>query len=299
MHLIYTLNRDKSIPIKALCAYFFIESSSYYHKRNAKERPKYLIDLKMKQEINEIFYEHEERLGYRALTNQYNAKFNTKYNRKRILRLMQEMGLQTRVKCVRRKKAGPREEVSLNILSRDFSTTAPNQKWVTDTTQMNIYNTKIYFCVVLDLNTREIIGYKIGFKENKKFVGEVLKQALKQTQGEQNIIIHSDQGSVFTSYSYNRLIKKHNHIPSNSRPGNCWHNAMAENFFSRFKSELIHLKKFTSVKHLIKEIENYVTYYNTKRIQNNTKLTPEQIRNNYYQNQNILKTNLNINLNLN
>lgn len=247
----------------------------------------------MKAEINTIFYECEERLGYRAVTNHYNAKFNTKFNRKRILRLMQEMGLQTRVKCVRRKKAGPREEVSLNILNRDFTTTRPNQKWVTDTTQMNIYNTKIYFCVVLDLNTREIIGYKIGFKENKRFVCEALKQALKQTQGEQDIIIHSDQGSVYTSASYNRLIKKYKNIPSNSRVGNCWDNAMVENYFSIFKSELIHLKKFTSVKHLIEEIEKYVIYYNTKRIQNTTKQTPQQLREKYYQN------NQNQNLNFN
>jgi transposase InsO family protein len=275
--------------------YFDVKSSTYYDSLKSSERPKNLKDKQMKDEITELFFEYECRLGYRAMTNVYNAKFKVKYNRKRISRLMRELSLKSKVKVQKRKKPEQRDEISDNHLNRDFKADKPNSKWSTDTTQMNINGMRVYLCIVIDLYSREIIGYSTGKRENTRFVIKALNMALGQSGGSKNIIVHSDRGSVYTSAKYHKLITSNYNQPSNSRPGNCWDNAMAENFFSIFKSELIHLKKFTSVKHLIKEIENYVTYYNTKRIQNNTKLTPEQIRNNYYQNQNILNINLNLN----
>lgn len=262
--------------------YFDVKSSTYYDSLKSSESPKKHKDKQIKDEITELFFEYECRLGYRAMTNVYNAKYNTQYNRKRISRLMRELSFKSKVKVQKRKKPEERDEISDNYLNRDFKTDKPNSKWATDTTQMNINGMRVYLCIVIDLFSREIIGYSIGKRENTRFVLKALKMALAQSNGSKNIIIHSDRGSVYTSSNYHKMIKRNFNQPSNSRPGNCWDNAMAENFFSIFKSELIHGGEFKSYNKLVKKIEEYIQYYNTKRIQNTTKQTPYQLRMNYY-----------------
>lgn len=262
--------------------YFDVKSSTYYDSLKASDRPKNHQDNQMKAEITQLFYEFECRLGYRAMTNTYNSKFASNFNHKRISRLMQELSLRSKVKVQKRKKAEQRIEISDNLLNRDFTAYKPNLKWATDTTQMNINGMRVYLCMVIDLYSREIIGYSIGQRENTRFVIRALKMALTQSNGSKNIIIHSDRGSVYTSGNYHKMIKSTYNTPSNSRPGNCWDNAIAENFFSIFKSELIHGSEFKSYNKLVKKIEEYIVYYNTKRIQNTTKLTPYELRMNYY-----------------
>jgi transposase InsO family protein len=238
----------------------------------------------MKEEIKKIYILHEGRYGYRRLTIGLNDELKTGFNEKKIRRLCQEMGLQSKIKVKRKYPPKKSEQISENILAQDFYASEPNKKWVTDITEIRFNNSKHYLCGVMDLFNRELIAYSMGKHANSKLVNQAMLESFSKNKGVKNILIHSDQGSQFTSFDYKNLLKKHKQIPSNSRAGNCLDNAMIENFFSHFKSELIYNTKILTEEMLYKEVKDYMYYYNNIRVQNKTKMTPIQIKQQFINN---------------
>ena len=235
----------------------------YYHLKRLKAQDKYADE---KEIISSIFHEHKGRYGYRRVTSEMRNR-NHMLNHKTVQRLMTQMGLKSQIRKVRyRSYKGEVGRTAPNIINRDFAATAPNRKWATDVTQINIRGEKLYLSPILDMFNGEIISYNISKSPNLEQVYDMLDKAFARFDCLDGLILHSDQGWQYQHYGYRKRLEKHGIIQSMSRKGNCLDNAMAENFFGIMKSELLYAEKFESVEAFMKALEEYIDYYNNKRI---------------------------------
>ena len=235
----------------------------YYHLKRLKAKDKYAVE---KDAIKTIFHEHKGRYGYRRVTAEMRNR-GFIINHKTVQRLMISMSLKSQIRKVRyRSYKGEVGKVAPNLINRNFVAAAPNQKWATDVTQINIGNTKLYLSPILDMFNGEIISYNISKSPNLDQVYDMLDKAFAKYNNIEGLIIHYDQGWQYQHFGYRQRLEKRNIIQSMSRKGNCLDNAMAENFFGIMKSELLYAEKFESAEAFIKALDEYIEYYNNKRI---------------------------------
>lgn len=174
-------------------------------------------------------------------------------------------------------------KIAPNILDRNFTAEAPNEKWVTDITEFKLFGEKLYLSPVLDLFNGEIITYTIGSRPTYSLVSEMLDKALERLPLEHQLLMHSDQGWHYQMKQYRKNLESRGIVQSMSRKGNCYDNSVMENFFGIMKSEFLYLKEFKSVEHFKNELEKYIEYYNTKRIKAKLKMSPVQYRTHFIQ----------------
>lgn len=235
----------------------------YYHFKRLNAIDKCATEKEM---IKTIFYEHKGRYGYRRVTAEMRNR-GFVINHKRVRQLMRAMGLKSLIRKVRyRSYKGPVGKVAPNIINRNFVATAPNRKWATDITQINIGSTKLYLSPILDMFNGEIISYNISKSPNLEQVYDMLDKAFEKFDKLDGLILHSDQGWQYQNYGYRKRLEERHIVQSMSRKGNCLDNAMAENFFGIMKSELLYTQRFESEKEFINALEEYMEYYNNKRI---------------------------------
>ena len=248
----------------------------YYHHKRLKVNDKYALE---KETIKSIFHEHKGRYGYRRVTAEMrNRGFGI--NHKTVQRFMIDMCLKSQIRKVRyRSYKGEVGRIAPNVINRDFVAHAPNRKWATDVTQINIGSEKLYLSPILDMFNGEIISYNISKSPNLEQVYDMLDKAFARFDSLDGLILHSDQGWQYQHYGYRKRLEEHGIIQSMSRKGNCLDNAMAENFFGIMKSELLYAEKFDSPEAFIKALDEYIDYYNNKRIKSRLKgKSPAQYR---------------------
>lgn len=247
-----------------------------YHLKHLKAADK---DKKVKDLIKNVFHEHKGRYGYRRITAElHNRGYNI--NHKKVKKRMDAMNLKCQIRkvCYRSYK-GKVGTIAPNIINRDFHADAPNQKWATYVTQINIGAEKIYLSPIIDMYNGEVVSYNISKNPNLKQVYDMLDKAFKRFDSLEGLIFHSDQGCQYQHYGYRKRIQEHGIVQSMSRKGNCLDNAMAENFFGIMKSELLYPNQFESSEDFIKALEEYIYYYNNKRIKSRLKgKSPVQYR---------------------
>lgn len=248
----------------------------YYHRKRLMDSDKY---AKEKEEIKSIFNEHKGRYGYRRVTTEMKHRGYT-INRKTVLRLMKEMGLKAvACKAAYRSYKGDVGRIAPNLLERDFQAQAPNQKWTTDVTQIKIGDTRIYFSPILDMYNGEVIAHNISLVPNLAQVYDMLEQGLSKFDDLEGLIFHSDQGWQYQHAGYRQKLKERGIVQSMSRKGNCLDNAMMESFFGTMKSELLYPNKFETPQEFIQALEEYIDYYNNRRIKSRLNgMSPVQFR---------------------
>ena len=241
------------------------------------KKPDKYADLK--EMITQIFKENKGRYGYRRITMELH---NRGYivNHKLVCKLMKICGL----KCeIRRKKyrsyKGEIGKVADNILNRSFKADNPLQKLVTDVTEFKVKDQKVYLSPILDLYNGEVISYNISLRPDFHQTMDMLDKAFDIIPDNSGAILHSDQGWQYQMKRYQQRLKEKGIIQSMSRKGNCLDNSVMENFFGLLKTEMYYKHEFKSAEYLIKEIEEYIDYYNNKRIKSKLKgLSPVQYR---------------------
>ena len=250
-------------------------STFYYYYDNEKP-DKWAVE---RQRLVELYHENKGRYGYRRLTK---ALKNEGYSisSKTVRRLMNETGIKCEVRMKKYKSyKGEVGKVAPNLLERDFQAEAPHQKLVTDVTEFHLFGEKIYLSPVLDLYNSEIIYYTIYRRPVLDMVMDMIDGTIEVIGNKTNAILHSDQGWQYQNKKYQNKLKDNNIRQSMSRRGNCLDNAVMENFFGLLKSELLYLQKFTSVDHFLKELEEYLRYYNEERIKEKLNgMSPVQYR---------------------
>ena len=265
--------------MKALVEFAGIKRSTYYDLVKKMNRPD--PDAELKAEIQAIYNEHEGRYGYRRIRDEL-ANRGEKVNHKKVQCIMKALGLKCLVRMKKYKSyKGTVGKIAPNILDRNFSAEAPNEKWVTDITEFKLFGEKLYLSPILDLFNGEIITYTIGSRPTYSLVSEMLEKALERLPEKHQLLMHSDQGWHYQMKQYRHVLESRGIVQSMSRKGNCYDNSVMENFFGIMKSEFLYLKEFQSVEHFKLELENYINYYNTKRMKAKLKMSPVQYRTHY------------------
>ncbi|WP_061036283.1 MULTISPECIES: IS3 family transposase [Vibrio] len=156
--------------------------------------------------------------------------------------------------------------VADNLLRRDFVSEAPNQKWVTDITYIWVKSRWLFLATVMDLHSRRIVGWSLGTTMTVELITNALKMAFESRKPPKGVIIHSDRGVQYRAYKYQDFMRKHGGVPSMSRQGNCWDNAVMESFYSRLKVELIYAEDYQTVEEARMGIFEYIeVFYNRRR----------------------------------
>ena len=182
---------------------------------------------------------------------------------------------------IARKEAKIKSLEMENELMRDFHAEKPNQKWVTDISYIKTTQGTLYLSVIRDLFDNSIVAYKTGTEQNLNLVLSTIRAAKKKEKVTAELQLHSDQGFQYTSHSYFKLTQSYGIIPSMSRKGNPYDNALAENFFSILKTECIYRTKLKTYEEAKSLIDEYIYFYNHERLQLKTKLTPFEKRNQF------------------
>ena len=227
-----------------------------------------------KAEIIAIYHENKGRYGYRRITMELRNR-GIPLNHKTVQRLMKELGLVCRVRMKKyRSYKGEVGKIALNLLNRDFSTTAPNQKWVIDVTEFSLFGEKLYLSPILDLHSSDLVSYMISERPVLSMVMNMIDDAARRLPPGAAPVLHSDQGWQYQHKHYQKKLKDYGIFQSMSRKGNCLDNAVIENFFGLLKSELLYLQNFDSMEHFKQELIDYLDYYNNRRIKAKLKGVP-------------------------
>jgi len=222
------------------------------------------------------------RYGYRRITLELRNRGHN-INHKTVLKLMKQDGLQA---IVRKKKyrsyRGAIGKAAPNLINRDFKANKPNEKWATDVTEFSLFGVRLYLSPIIDLFNGEIVSYNISERPEFQQIRDMLEKAFDKIPDDNSLILHSDQGWQYRLGEYQGILKKKGILQSMSRKGNCLDNAVIENFFGLFKSELLYTQQFKSIRDFKQELIEYIDYYNNKRIKGKLKgLSPVQYRLNF------------------
>jgi putative transposase len=268
-------NREK-YPIKLMCEFFEVSRSGYYaYQKRQCQPPKHETLISLIRQCQKHTY---STYGYRRVGIWLERK-GINVNHKAVLRIMQKYGLSAQIRRKRKyRNMGEQMHRYTNILNRDFTALQPNEKWVTDISYIQTEQGTLYLSMIRDLYDNSIVSYKMGTEQTINLVLNTIKDALEKEVVTAKLQLHSDQGFQYTSHGYFTLTQKYGITPSMSRRGNCYDNAMAENFFSILKSECIHRYKPKTFENARLLIDNYIYFYNHQRIQLKTKLTPLEKR---------------------
>ena len=164
-----------------------------------------------------------------------------------------------------RHRGGPIGLVN-NVLNRDFAPEAPNQVWVTDITYIRTYEGWLFLAVVVDLYSRQVVGWATAPTMTRDLVLQALLAAVWKRKPAPGVLVHSDQGSQFTSDDWQAFLKVHHMVPSMSRRGNCHDNAVAESFFSALKKERIKRRIYPNRATATSDVFDYIEmFYNPIR----------------------------------
>jgi putative transposase len=237
-------------------------STFFYHQaRLGRPDP----HTELKKAISTAF-EESRRRGHR-IVHRALREAGWRIAKKTVLKLMRELGLACPIRRRRRYVSyqGEVGKVADNILNRQFTATAPNQKWVTDVTEFRVNARKLYFSPVMDLFDRQIISYAVSTSPNLELTNSSLREALATLDEGQTPLVHSDQGFQYQHRSWRGLLTTAGARQSMSRKANCHDNAVIESFFGHLKEEMFHHTRYLNIEALTIALHDYITWFNTSR----------------------------------
>ena len=271
-HIIY--RRKAEYPVSVMCKFFGVSRSGYYafvHRLGKPEKDAALAEL-IAQQRERSFRTY----GYRRMWLWLKSQ-NIFCNPKTVLRVMKKYDLLAEIRRRRKwQQMGQQLHKYQNLLNRDFCADRPNSKWVTDISYIYTGQGVLYLSMIRDLYDNSIVAYKTGTQQTVKLVQDTTRLAMKQQKkrAAEELQLHSDQGFQYTSQAYFQLTQQYGITPSMSRRGNCYDNAMAENFFSILKTECIYRHKPATFTEANEMLERYIYFYNHERIQLKTGEAP-------------------------
>lgn len=226
--------------VERLCSVLEVSSSGYYQWLKALPSKRAIANEKLDNNIIGIFSQNRGRYGAIRITKELQAQGKI-VGKNRVATRMRSLELRALAK--RKWKATTDSKHNLpvaeNLLNRNWSTTGPNQKWVTDVTYGWTQEGWLYLATVMDLYSRAIIGWTLHNSLETSLISEALQKALWKRKFPKGVLVHSDRGSQYCSHEYQKLLKDNGLICSMSRKGNCWDNAPMESFYHSLKVELV------------------------------------------------------------
>ena len=271
--------------MRKLCGLFDVHPSGYYAWLQKPKSKRQREDERLTGIIKQFWLESGCVYGYRKLHRDLRDTGEL-CGINKVHRLMRQAGIQAEVGYRKpRPRGGEQHVVTPNVLDRQFEPECPNQAWVTDITYIKTHEGWLYLGAVMDLFSRKIIGWSMGSRITKELVLDALLMAVWRRKPNQKVLVHSDQGSQYTSHDWSEFLQAHGLEGSMSRRGNCHDNAVAESFFQLLKRERIKRKIYSTREEARTDIFNYIEmFYNSKRRHGfNDGLPPVEYEKKYFQ----------------
>ncbi|WP_343177530.1 IS3 family transposase [Pseudomonas sp. 4810-S13] len=270
--------------IRRLCLTLKVHPSGYYAWLSEPKSARTKDDQRLLGLIKHSWLESGGVYGYRKIHDDL-REVGESCGRHRVARLMRLEGLRSQTGYRRRsgKSGGKPAVASPNLLKRQFDVREPNKVWVTDITYIRTYEGWLYLAVVLDLFSRQVVGWSMKSQMTSDLAIDALLMAVWRRKPKQEVMIHSDQGSQYSSSDWRSFLKANNLVASMSRRGNCHDNAVAESFFQLLKRERIKRKIYTTRQDARGDVFDYIEmFYNPKRRHGfNNQLSPVEFEKRY------------------
>lgn len=280
-------NHRSEFSVMKMCDVLNVSPSGYFKWKNHQPSQQEIRRNQIKERIVFHFYDTQEIYGSPKITGKLQSEGYT-ITERTVSIYMRQLGLRS---CVSKKfkvattNSNHMYPIAPNKLNQNFTTSAPNMAWVSDITYIPCREGRLYLATVLDLFTREIVGWRLDSHMETKLVLDALEDAYQVKKPEQGLLHHSDRGKQYASKDYQKKLESYGMEASMSRTGNCYDNACAESFFSILKKELIQEQKFQTKQEAYTELYRYIEFfYNRKRIHGSIGyLSPVQYEQKYYQ----------------
>ena len=231
-----------------MCTCFGVSRSGYYAWLHRKPSQRHQNRQHLDNRVKALFDRHKQRYGAQRLRRQIGHEDGTHHNLKTVAASLQRQGLVA--KAARKLKATTNSKHNLpvfdNLLEQDFTATAPNLKWVGDITYLWTDGGRLYLAVVLDLFSRQVVGWSMPERMTADLVCDALQMAIFKRKRPKGVTVHSDRGSQYCSHAHRKLLGTNHMQGSMGARGNCYDNACAESFFHPLKVEAIHGERFAT-----------------------------------------------------
>lgn len=254
-------------PVTVLCRVLQVSKSGFYAWLRRTPSARQQRDQRLKLEIKAAHQRSRGTYGTPRVHQQLRQD-GIGIGRKRVARLMREVGLQglPKRRFKRTTDSKHTEAVAPNLLARDFAPDAADRAWAADVTYIRTWEGWLYLAVVLDLFSRRIVGWALGVSLERQLVIEALNMALSCRQPKPGLVSHSDRGSQYASSDYQGRLRERGIICSMSRRGDCWDNAVVESFFGTLKAELLHPRAWPTHATVRAALVDYLAFYNGQRL---------------------------------
>ncbi|AZT15270.1 IS3 family transposase [Salmonella enterica subsp. enterica serovar Stanleyville] len=286
VRLRYAFIRDNTHcwPVRLLCRVLDVHPCGFYAWLQQPHSQREQANQMLTGQIKQFWLESGCVYGYRKIHLDLRDT-GQQCGVNRVWRLMKRAGIKAQVgyRSPRARK-GEDSIVAPDRLQRQFNPDAPDERWVTDITYIRTHEGWLYLAVVVDLFSRKVIGWSMQPRMTKEIVLNALLMALWRRNPQKAVLVHSDQGSQYTSYEWQSFLKSHGLEGSMSRRGNCHDNAVAESFFQLLKRERIKKKIYGTREEARSDIFDYIEmFYNSKRRHGSSdKMPPTEYENRYY-----------------
>lgn len=256
------------VPVEVLCRALDVSASGYYAWRGGEMSVHQQRDAELSTQIRAVFEDSRQTYGSDRVTVALRRQ-GIRTSRKRVARLMRQQGLRS----VRAKKRRPcltravqNRYIVENLLQQDFTAQQAHEKWLTDTTYIPTLEGWLYLVTVLDIFTRQIVGWSMGIQHDAPLAVAALTMAVQHHCPPDGVILHSDRGGEFANQLYADTCEG-KVIRSMSGSGNCYDNAMAESFFATLKLEAVRGDRFATRSEARMAIFDYIeVFYNRQRL---------------------------------
>lgn len=263
---------EKCCPVDAACRVLHVSRAGYYRWRSGRVSARTAENRRIADMVKEIHVASPD-MGYRRIRDALERRRETSINDKRALRICRSLGVKSTIKYASHgctKRASDPQQIAKNLLNRKFYADKPNEKWLTDVTEFKYYVGtavhKVYLSAILDLYDRRIVAAVLRDSNDNALVYETFDQAIAANP-DAHPLFHSDRGFQYTTQIFHDKLAAAGMTQSMSRIGKCIDNGPMEGFWGILKRERCYGRRFTSRDELIRMIEDYIVYYNSKRLQ--------------------------------
>lgn len=273
-----------SYSVYELCEALGVARGTFYNhifrRADRSEREKEQKELIIK--VQQIFDDSCQRFGAEKIRIVL-AESGVHVSKKRIADIMQELDLHS-VRPDAKKQFKKRQQYQKqNLLERQFTAERPNQIWVSDITYFKVNGYWLYFCMILDLFSRKIVGWRVSRNASTNLVTTTFRNAYQVRGKPKNLTFHSDRGKQYTSGALTQLLQSNGVKQSFSATGRPHDNAVAETFFATFKKEEAYRREYTSEQNFRRSVEQYIVFYNETRPHRTLKYkTPQAFEDEYF-----------------
>jgi putative transposase len=259
-------------PVSLACEVLGVSPSGYHERKRRENAPsdgprRSISNDALLVHIRAVHAETKGEYGWPRVWKELLAR-GIRVGKERVQKLMQLHGIKARAK--RKYKATTDSNHSLpvaeNLLERDFAPPAPDRVWSSDITYIATDEGWLYLAVVIDLFSRQVVGWSMKLHMKTELVADALRMAWFRRHPEAGLIFHSDRGSQYCGHEFQRVLNGYGMRSSMSRKGDCWDNAVTESLWGSLKVARLHGRRFETRRDAMDEVIDWLSFYNHRRL---------------------------------